>query len=282
MTLERATDRQIVVGIDHSGRAAYAALWAAQEATGRSIPRVYLMHAIDLPGATGQELLPSDDAGPRRASATRLLETVAHRVHADYPDLPVLTEVYDHGAVERLVNFSRRAEMTVIATRGHGDHNGLLLGSTSLRLIGHAHGPVVIVRGDPDEPPLNEIVLGVAPDQAPDPIRFAFASAARLGAGIRAIRAWTPTAGTATTDDDQAQNVQMLLKPGLDAYPDVPVTVDAVRGGTVPVLIDAARGSRLLVIGAHRGCPPRSCGPGNVVYGLLSHSATPVGVIPIG
>ena len=64
-------------------------------------------------------------------------------------------------------------------------------------------------------------------------------------------------------------------------FPDVPVSVDVVSGNAVPTLIDAARGARLLVVGAHRHHGPLSVGAGYVVQGLLAHSQTPVGVVPI-
>jgi nucleotide-binding universal stress UspA family protein len=61
----------------------------------------------------------------------------------------------------------------------------------------------------------------------------------------------------------------------------VDVSTAAMRGNAVPMLIEAARGSRLLVIGAHRRRSPLSVGAGYVLQGLLSHSPTPVAVVPI-
>ena len=38
-----------------------------------------------------------------------------------------------------------RADLLVVGRRGHDRHEGLLLGSTSLELVGHARVPVVVV-----------------------------------------------------------------------------------------------------------------------------------------
>ncbi|HEV2639491.1 MAG TPA: universal stress protein [Actinocrinis sp.] len=268
-------DRRIVVGVDSSGRAAFAALWAAREAADRGIGVLHLVHADDtpdhvdaVPGTSGRDSW--------RTTGARLLETVARQVRAQHPGLRVTTEVSDIGAALRLVELSGQADLTVAATRGCGGHAGLLLGSVSLNLAGCARGPAAVVRGDWNSAPRNEIVLGVAPGEPWQPVEYAFASAAELGAEIHAIRAWSPPRPGEAADGDLTEEARVLLKEARSSYPGVPVTVDVLCGEPVAVLTEAARGSRLLVIGAHRDGPPASPGVGRVVYGLLSHAATPV------
>jgi nucleotide-binding universal stress UspA family protein len=294
-TTEITTPRRIVVGVDSSESAAHAAIWAAHEALSRNIP-VHLVHAMDLPGAVGMTVEPVGYAQRRRSHANELLSTLADRLHAECPanggaQLRVTTEVSELSAPETLVERSRDAELVVTGTRGHGGFAGLLLGSVSLKLAAHAHCPAVIVRGEHDGELLNEIVLGVEPEQDPAPVEFAFAAAAELGASVRAIRAWEPYAGygigytvvdTVTTDADEARDAQTLIDTVAAKYPEVPVTVDGVQGNPVPTMIRASRNSRLIVVGAHRRRPPLSVGVGYVVQGLLSHADTPVAVVPIG
>ena len=134
----------------------------------------------------------------------------------------------------------------------------------------------------------DEIVLGVEPQEDEAPIRFAFAMAAALGAMLTVVRAWWPHPAYGsypedimTADRDQAAQAEALISRLLDEYPDVKVSVSAMRGNAVPMLIEASRDARLLVVGAHRRRSPLSVGAGYVVQGLLSHSPTPVAVIPI-
>lgn len=121
--------RRIVVGVDSSGRSAYAAEWVAREAHDRGVPVLHLVHAIDLPGAASSQIQPSEDAAGWHTAGARLLETISRQIRTRHPDLSVTTEVSDLSAPEALVNLSGTAKLTVAATRGHGGFAGLLLGS---------------------------------------------------------------------------------------------------------------------------------------------------------
>ncbi|WP_042406585.1 universal stress protein [Streptacidiphilus carbonis] len=279
--------RHIVVGVDRSANAARAAAWAAGEAADRGLP-LHLVHALDLPDAAGRVMEPPHYARTQREEAEDLLHRTAAETRKLRPALTVTTEVSDLGAPETLVDLSDDAAFLVTGTRGHGGFAGMLLGSVSLKLAAHAHSPVVVVRGEAPADPVQEIVLGVEPDEPEPAIRFAFESAAGLGARVRAVRAWRPPAGLrgadALTDREHTETGQVddLLGPIRQEHPGVTVTTAVVRGNAVPVLIEAARGARMLVVGAHRHRTPLSVGAGYVVDGLLAHSPTPVAVVPTG
>jgi nucleotide-binding universal stress UspA family protein len=279
----------IVVGIDSSDNASRAAAWAAREAADRGLALV-LLHAVDLPGGAGASAEPPGWADGRRERGRKLLERVQATVREQFPELPITTEVSDFSAAKSLVIMSGHAQLVVTGTRGHGGFAGLLLGSVSVKVCAHAQCPAVVVRGEEPGEPLDEIVLGVERGEPEAPIRFAFATADRLGAKVRAVRAWPPdpmyggyyyAADTETAERQIADDVEAVLKPVHDDFPGVEVSTYVARGNAVPTLIEAARGSRLLVVGAHRRRTPLSVGLGSVVHGLLSHSPTPVAVVPI-
>jgi nucleotide-binding universal stress UspA family protein len=147
------------------------------------------------------------------------------------------------------------------------------------------------VRGEEAGSALNEIVLGVGPDQAEAPLRFAFASAAALGATVSAVRAWEPATAYSgyyhildipKAQAQEAEDLAAQLKAVRDEYPDVAVTEQVIRGNPVTVLMDASRGSRMLVVGSHRRRSVLSPGTGYVAHGLIAHSPTPIAVVPIG
>ena len=289
LTHNTTAPRHIVVGVDSSDNASRAAAWAAHEAADRSLP-LHVVHAIDVSGAMGRQFEPPHYPAMPSKVGEQLLERIADTLRESFPNLPVTTELSELSAAEALVELSRQAELVVTGTRGHGGFAGMLLGSVSHALAAHAHCPAVIVRSEEPGSPLEEIVLGVEPGQAEPPIRFAFDTAAAVGASVTIVRAWwmrsayeghytVPefNAAKATEEADLAG----LVKAVREQYPHVEARIDAIRGNAVPVLINAAQGTRLLVIGAHRHRGPLSVGTGYVVQGLLAHAHTPVAVVPI-
>jgi nucleotide-binding universal stress UspA family protein len=286
MTLNLSAPRRIVVGVDASDNALHAAIWAARQAAALGVPLI-VVHALDL-GATSIYSAAVGYTDARRDQGAALLGKVARTLRERVPAALVDTELFDPSAPQTLVALSNESDLIVTGTRGHGGFAGLLLGSVSLKLAAHAHGPVAVVRGDAPGESGNEIVLGVEPDEDEAPIRFAFATAAALGATLTVVRAWWPHPAyggypedITTTEHDEAAQAELLIKELRDEYPSVKVFVSAMRGNAVPMLIEASRGARLLVIGAHRKRSPLSVGAGFVVQGLLSHSLTPVAVVPI-
>ena len=280
------SSRRIVVGIDSSGNAARAAEWAARTATDRGGTPLHLVHALNQPHGTSM-VDPAASVKAVHDAAAELLAQAAEALRTRHPNLTITTQISELGAAESLVALSREAELVVTGTRGHGGFAGMLLGSVSHKTAAHAHCPVVVVREEASENVRNEIVLGVEPDQALAPIRFAFATAARFGASVTAIRAWIPqsTYGGYFTmtpaTDEQHGDVDQLLKATREEFPQVPVSTQFVNENAVTALIDASDGARLVVIGAHHHHGPLSIGTGYVVQGLLAHARTPVAVIPI-
>ena len=280
--------RRIVVGVDTSDNALRAADWAAQQAADLGLP-LDVVHALDLDPIPGGVVEQTGFAQARREEGARLLGRIAGRLTESYPEVPVHGQLSDLNPAEALIGRSGESELIVTGTRGHGGFAGLLLGSVSLKVAAHGLGPAVVVRGEQPGRPYNEIVLGVEPGEAEPPIRYAFAMAAALRSTLTVVRAWWPhpayggyyAGDLDLSETSQTAEAETLIKGLRDEYPDVDVSTAAMRGNAVPMLIEAARGSRLLVIGSHRRRSPLSVGAGYVLQGLLSHSPTPVAVVPI-
>jgi nucleotide-binding universal stress UspA family protein len=60
----------------------------------------------------------------------------------------VHTEILEGDAAEAILNVAntRKSDLIVMGSRGHGGLTGLLVGSTSQKVVAHANCPVLIVR----------------------------------------------------------------------------------------------------------------------------------------
>ncbi|HTJ71088.1 MAG TPA: universal stress protein [Actinospica sp.] len=248
----------VVVGVDASETSEHATAWAAREAAERGVP-LTLAHA-------------RGGAGERVASA--LLDTTAERAASPHPRLDVKTFLSTQSPARILTELSLDAELVVTGTRGHGGYTGRLLGSVSGRLSGHAHCPVVIVRGAQPTVAKTQLVLGLEPDEDPAPIGFAFRTAAALGLSVLAVRACDAD----TPPRKALLGMNSLLRQERIMHPEIPITIEAVQGDPVTVLRRAARDARLIVLGTRRR-GGTDAGPGRIAHGLLSMPGTPVALV---
>ncbi|MDS2173147.1 universal stress protein [Nesterenkonia sp. CL21] len=135
----------LAVGVDESGHSRAAAEEAARWARALRCP-VRLISAL-APVSPDVEAWVSLEEQRRsaREQLTRTVEEHAAAVRAAFPDVTVETEVRDGAAAAVMVDETRSAPLTVVGTRGHGGFTGMLLGSTSLAIMHHAEGPLMIV-----------------------------------------------------------------------------------------------------------------------------------------
>ncbi|MEU8986597.1 universal stress protein [Streptomyces sp. NPDC048558] len=286
-------DLPIVVGVDGSEPSLRSVDWAADEAVlrGASLRLVYASLWERYEGAA----LAHDLGGSSEQIRTQdIVETAARRAHRRHADLKISTDTLPEEPEYTLVRESRHASLLVTGTRGRSGIAEALLGSVSLSVAGHAHCPMVVVRGSHDNQVRpgthGRIVVGVGErPTTPAAVRFACDEARLRGAVLDAVRAWRCPAHE-TTDHPllvgeparmhEQQAVEVLEK----ALHDVPADVEAhsrtVEGHTRDVLVAASRDAGLLVVGAERHHRHFGLQLGRVAHGVLHHSACPVAIVP--
>lgn len=131
-----------MVGVDGSGHADAALLWAAHEAARRGA-RLEVVHAAFL-RHEAVELF-----APRLADEEEsLLERDVARARRAEPGLEVKGRLEEPPAADALIRAGQGAEMLVVGSRGLGALQSLTLGSVSLECVTRAHCPVVVIQAE--------------------------------------------------------------------------------------------------------------------------------------
>ncbi|AZQ40898.1 universal stress protein [Streptomyces cyaneochromogenes] len=268
----------MVVGVDGSLNAVRALDWAADEAARRDA-ELRVVYAV-----------------PDRDEAEPVLASAAARVRERHPALSVVTKAAAGGAVRALVRESEGAGLTVVGTRGLGGVAGLLVGSVSLRLAAHVHGPLLVVRGDHPCDGERSVLLGLEDDADAGAASYAFHEAERRGVRLQVLHSIhryvtpeMPSLIPATSPGQRRRAQNDLAEEAVprftvaelrEEHPKVGVETHTVRRGPAPALLDATREAAVVVIGTHR----RTSGPGPrlgpVAHTLLHRSHCPVVLVP--
>lgn len=138
-------DGDVLVGADASACSDAAVELAFAEARLRecAVTAVRAVETPLTPPAVGAPPVLCDVAEVRRAlseeAASRVAAAAAH-----HPGVPWQFQGLAGDAARVLADHSRRAQLVVVGSRGHGGFTGLLLGSVGLRLLHRADCPVMI------------------------------------------------------------------------------------------------------------------------------------------
>jgi nucleotide-binding universal stress UspA family protein len=283
--------RTVVVGVDGSDSALRAVRWASAEASRRRAPlRLVTAFAWSQDHAVGQLQLGSSYRDIMLNQARHNLVEAAAVAERTAAGLDVDQQLVDGFPIAVLTAESRRAQLVVIGDRGLGGVTGLLLGSVAVALAAHADAPVVVVRGDDEDPdPTAPIVVGVDGSPVSDAaLAYAYESAAARGAPLLALHTWQDTysdpAISALVDRDtvEAAEREVLaerLAGWTEKYPDVPVLSRVVRDRAAHALVEQSRHAQLVVIGSRGRGGFTGLLLGSVSHAVLHRAHCPVAVI---
>ncbi|MFH8342336.1 universal stress protein [Streptomyces sp. AM6-12] len=293
--------RTVTAGLDGSPESRAAVEWAAREAALRALP-LRILHVRE----------PEPEAGADRAAAgewARRVRQSAAGLRRRHPAVEVVTDQITGEPAQTLTEAADGAELLALGSRGLGRLGGFLVGSAGLFVIAHTTRPVVLVRAgeaaaDEHRPgpsgvpsaatPFRPVVLGLDIDDPEGPsqalLEFAFDAAARRGAALRVVHAWTPPPYAAYGVPADPPVVPAFgrrasalltgaLRPWRQKYPDVEVSEASRAGNAAPVLIDAASDASLVVVGRRVRTSPYGIHVGHVTHAVLHHVAAPVAVV---
>lgn len=284
----------LVVGVDGSEAGLWATDWASAEAALHGLP-LRIVYASLWERYEGPVFAHSAEVPAEHALAQHIVDEAAERARRRCPDVKVMVDIVPDDAEAALLREARHAAAVVTGCRGRGPIRGALLGSVSRSLATRAAGPVVVVRGTPQnrQGANGRIVVGVG-DAATGTAatRFAFREAEARRCVLDAVRAWRRPAhkplahpllagDPAHHHEDQALALlDDALRTPQHEHPGVLVRRVTAEGPAHHVLLTHSATADLLVLGAPRRHGPLALPLGRVAQAALQHADCPVAVVP--
>jgi len=294
--------RPIVVGYDGSIPSAAALRWAMDEARLRKTG-LLLVYAVGSPTQFVSGFVSSTMPDPAllEEAAAQVLAAGVDETHRLSPDVEVWALQVQGSSAAVLLGESARADLVVVGSRGLGGFRELLVGSTGVQLVSHAHCPVVVVRpptkqdGSSPRTGPGKIVVGVDDSAgSSSALDFAFEEAELRGLVVRAVHAWEPSFDPAAeggqpmpsyvlVDEQVGTDTRRLaehLESWTSKYHAVTVEMIAIVGDDpVSALVAESAGADLVVVGSRGRGGFGSLLLGSVSHGVLHHARSPVVVV---
>lgn len=283
----------VVVGVDGSTGAEHAVRWAAAQADRWGVG-LRLVHAIGL-----SEFIPTVSISPstdlygalEEHGEQVLRESVAVASECD-ADVEVQSEATPEPPIVALMAESTRARCIVLGECGHAAFTGLLLGSKTITLAGHAHCPVVSVRGAQDDESPAPVVVGVDCSEVSDmAVEHAFDEAQRREVGLVAVHAYSDADARSLFAESRMEHGweplersegRLLAERLADCarrHPDVALEPVVVPAKPREELLERSRTASLLVIGSRGRGGFAGLLLGSTSQALLHHAECPVMVV---
>ncbi|WP_170944639.1 universal stress protein [Rhodococcus sp. 14-2483-1-1] len=284
--MSNSTDRvlPILVGIDGSTEADTAALWAATYAS-KTHASVRLIHAVPEGDWYGSAAFVDGGALERdlRIIGRKHLTRAAGAMHDAAPEVSVDIVTVDGTIASYLSNAD--AELIVLGSRKSSALRDLTLGSNTLRVVTHAHCPVLLVRGGGESAdPARPIVVGVdGSEQSDRALSAALEFAHTVGAPVVAANYWgfaaQPGLGTGFEGIDWV-SVRAHEKHWLDAhvekmhekYPEVTLTTVSTQSSPTRGLRAMSASASMIVVGSRGRGVLRGAILGSVSQNLVHHA----------
>ncbi|MEV6158653.1 universal stress protein [Nonomuraea sp. NPDC052129] len=271
---------RIVVGVDGSAPATAAVEWAAADARRRGLD-LRIVHVCEQwphgPGEFSAEYC----AGALEAAADRARELAG--------SVEVTTELRAGNVIDDLIDESASADSVVLGSRGLDGFSGMVLGSVSMAVAGHARDPVVIVRG-PGGEEHGRIVIGYdGSEHSEAAMQYAIDQACSRPARLHVLYAWqlpifSPYAAGYNSLLEEAFQHEVRIAgervvPWSEKNPDVEITDEQLCEHPAGALIKAAATADLVVVGSRGLGGFASAVLGSVGHAVLHHATCPVAVV---
>ncbi|MCZ4517589.1 universal stress protein [Rhodococcus ruber] len=284
MSNSTARTLPILVGIDGSAEAEAAARWAATYAE-KVHATVRLVHAVPVGDWYGSAEFVDGGALERdlRAMGRKQLVRAQGAIHDVAPTVTVETVNVD-GTIASYVA-DTGAEMVVLGSRKSSAIRDLTLGSNSLRVVTHAHCPVLLLRGESERKEAGRpIVVGIdGSEQSDRALGIALELADNMGTPVVAVNYWgfaaQPGLGTGFDGVDWVsvgEHEKLWLERHVgkmhEKYPEVTLTTVSAQSSPTRGLRAMSVSASMLVVGSRGRGVLRGAILGSVGQNLVHHA----------
>lgn len=282
---------RVIVGYDASEDADAALRLGVAEALARDAELV-LINAVDdmvLNSAWGVVF----DPETIRSSALEVLAAgVELAASLGLPLERIRNDVELGNPAAVLSRHSEAASLIVLGRRSVAEGERTFVGSTAVGVVGTAHCPVIVVGADHPTPSKRRGLIGVGLNSAAKEVpalEWALAECETRGGEVVVISVAKAAVGRlfrsgSVPPEVQAELVAVtrlrleeMVRPLLQAHPDVTVSLEVAYGSPVDILVAKTDELDLLVVEAQTSFPTYSVG--GVTRGVLTHARCPVGTI---
>jgi nucleotide-binding universal stress UspA family protein len=275
--------RPLVVGIDESTGSVNAARWAAVEARRRDLP-LRLVHAFSWPLIhVPPHMYQMGPESGLRAHAEQLLTDAADAAQDAAPGVGVTTAIRTDFPLPMLEDESRTATWVVLGNRGAGTLTGVVVGSTTIQLVGRSYSPVVVVRGDLAPREEDLVVVGVDGSKlGAAAISYGVEEAALRRGRLLAVHVVRQGLSARRGATDTSTGLRLLnesLAGWREQHADLPIEERVLSGHPAGALVDLSKRAVLVVVGARGRGGFAGMLLGSVSQTLLHYADCPVMVV---
>lgn len=136
----------VVVGVDDEDRAEAMVQLAMEQAHIRKVGLVVVHAWYAPPAAFDAPIAPVLDEAELDSAGHQFISELVDRVSPQFPDVKVTSKVINAAPADALVRESESSGLVIVGSRGRGGFAGLLLGSTSRRVVRLTKCPALVIR----------------------------------------------------------------------------------------------------------------------------------------
>ncbi|GAB5564960.1 MAG: universal stress protein [Winogradskyella sp.] len=270
--------KKIIIPVDFSKHSEYAL------ETGAVIAKKYdaeliVMHMLEL----SESIFSSSSS--ERNEETAFMLMVTNKRFEEFLDKPYLegltvTPMIKHHKVLKevsQVSGEEKADLIVIGSRGHNDHDGIFTGSNTEKVVRYSETPVFVVKSKPSDMDYDNVVLGCDfTEKSITAVKNALSVLSELSKKVTLLHVNLPNLSFLSTDEINEKVSNFLTVAGLeDADLNIDFTADhAVEDGILNYARRTAADAVSIITHGRTGLS--NFFGGSISEDLVNHSRLPV------